>query len=162
LAIVISDTSPIRALAHLDLLPILQQLFESVFVPPAVEQELLHPPRGLPVVAVRDLEFVQIRSPQDVETVERLLEDLDPGEAEAIALGLEIGVFAILLDESAGRAMAKQLGLWPIGVLGLLVRAKQRGLVGAVAPLIDQLVAELSFFISNSLRSEILLLAGET
>jgi predicted nucleic acid-binding protein len=57
--------------------------------------------------------------------------------------------------------MAKRLGLSPIGVLGLLVRAKQRGLVTLVQPLLDQLENDLGFFISRSLRSEILRLAGE-
>jgi predicted nucleic acid-binding protein len=67
-----------------------------------------------------------------------------------------------LTDESAGHAMAKRLGLAPIGVLGLLVRAKQRGLVFTFAPLIDQLVDELGSFNSMTLRAEILRLAGET
>jgi predicted nucleic acid-binding protein len=57
--------------------------------------------------------------------------------------------------------MAKQLGLMPIGVLGTLVRAKQRGLIATVAPKIDRLEQELGFFISASLRAQILKAAGE-
>ncbi len=57
--------------------------------------------------------------------------------------------------------MAKRLGLLPIGVLGTLVRAKQRGLITAVAPSIDRLERELGFFISASLRAQILQSAGE-
>ncbi len=57
--------------------------------------------------------------------------------------------------------MAKRLGLVPVGVLGLLVRGKQRGLVDLVEPLLDQLEDELGFFISESLCAEVLRLAGE-
>jgi predicted nucleic acid-binding protein len=162
LAIVVSDTSPIRALAYLELLSLLKELFERVFVPPAVDDELLHPPVGLPIVDVRTLDFAHIQAPRDLPRIQQLLEKLDPGEAEALVLGLEIGVSAVLIDETAGRVMAKRLGLVPIGVLGLLVRAKQRGLVDAVGPLVDQLERDLGFFISKSLRAEIVHLAGES
>ena len=162
MAIIVSDTSPIRALAHLNLLALLQNLFEVVFVPPAVDHELLHPPAGLPPVEIRKLDFVVLRAPQDQERVQELLATLDQGECEALALALELGALAVLMDESAGRAMAKRLGLLPIGVLGTLVRAKQRGLIGTVAPHISRLEHELGFFISASLRTEILKIAGET
>ena len=63
--------------------------------------------------------------------------------------------------EGAGRRMARQLGLLPIGVLGVLIRAKQRGLILEVVPLLDRLRSELGFFISDQLRGEVQRLAGE-
>jgi predicted nucleic acid-binding protein len=162
LAIIVSDTSPIRALAHLSLLAVLRDLFETVIVPPAVDHELLHPPAGIIAVDVRTLDFVSLRAPRDLDRVHELLETLDPGECEALALAVEVGALAILIDESAGRAMAKKLGLLPIGVLGTLVRAKQRGLIDTVAPLISRLEIELGFFISGSLKVQVLKSAGET
>jgi uncharacterized protein len=161
LAIVVSDTSPIRALAHLDLLVVLEALFGQVVVPPAVDIELLNPPIGLPRVDVRTLSFVSIRMPGNLNQVQMLLETLDPGESEALALALELETLAILIDEAAGRAMARRLGLLPIGILGTLVKAKQRGLISVVSPLIDRLKSELGFFISETLRDEILRNAGE-
>src|SRR5262249_23248954 len=150
------DTSPIRALAHLSLLTLLQELFDEVLVPPAVDVELRNPPEGLPRVDVRDFEFVTIETPRDRNKVQDLLKVLDPGESEALVVALEIGVSAILIDETAGRAMAKKLGLLPIGVLGILVRAKQRGLIPGVRSLLDRLRGELGFFISDQLHAEIL------
>jgi predicted nucleic acid-binding protein len=161
LVIVVSDTSPIRALAHLNRLDLLAVLFDLVLVPPAVDTELRSPPGDLPFVDVRQLVFAQIRAPNDSQKVAELGRELDPGESEALALALEIGVETILMDEAAGRSTAKRLGLTPIGVLGLLLRGKQRGLVPMVEPLIDQLVSDLGFFISESLRAEVLRLAGE-
>ncbi len=91
-----------------------------------------------------------------------MLGQLNLGEAEAIALAIEIHADAILVDEAARRAMARQMGLLPIGVLGTLLRAKERGLVGPLKPMLDSLQYELGFFISDDLRSEILRRAGET
>jgi len=50
--------------------------------------------------------------------------ELDAGESATIALALELGASRILLDETDGRTVAKALGLRPIGVLGVLLRAK--------------------------------------
>jgi predicted nucleic acid-binding protein len=160
-AIVVSDTSPIRALAHLNLLMLLQELFDEVLVPPAVDVELRNPPASLHRVDVRDLAYVRIQSPRDRTKVAEFLQVLDPGESEALALAIEVGVSAILIDEAAGRTMAKRLGLLPVGVLGLLVRAKQRGLLPEVSPLLDRLKMDLGFFISDPLRAEVLRLARE-
>jgi hypothetical protein len=62
--------------------------------------------------------------------VEELLSTLGPGEAEALALAVEVHAEAILIDEAAGRAIARERGLLPIGVLGILLRARQRRLIG--------------------------------
>jgi uncharacterized protein len=161
LSIVVSDTSPIRALAHLNLLSVLKNLFAQIIVPPAVDTELRNPAAGLTPVDVRTLDFVLLRAPRDTERVNELLDTLDPGESEALALALELGTKEILIDERAGRAMAKRLGLLPIGVLGTPVRAKQRSLIATVEPESDRLERELGFFISASLRSQILKSAGE-
>jgi predicted nucleic acid-binding protein len=161
LIVVVSDTSPIRALAHLDLLGLLPGLFDRVFVPPAVALELRSPRRDLPPVEIEALDFAEVREPVDQQRVAGLGRTLDPGESEALALALELGVEAILIDEAAGRATARQLGLSPIGVLGLLVRGKQRGLVASIRPLLDRLQGDLGFFMSETLRIEVLRLAGE-
>ncbi len=159
--IVVSDTSPIRALAHLDQLDLLPALFGEVLIPPAVAAELERPRSALPSLLVHGLPFVRIQAPQDSALVGEFLESLDPGEAEALALAVEVHADAILMDEAAGRAVARERGLLPIGVLGILVRAAQRGLVGPLAPLLDRLQQELGFFISDALRTAILKEGGE-
>jgi predicted nucleic acid-binding protein len=67
----------------------------------------------------------------------------------------------VLIDELDGREMAMQMGLKPLGVLGVLVRAKKNGLIGLIKPLMDQLQTEIGFFISAKLYAEILRLSGE-
>jgi uncharacterized protein len=162
LSIVVSDTSPIRALAHLGHLEVLHLLFREVLIPPAVLAELELPRSRFAPLAIRSLSFICVQAPTDRTTTDRLLGRLHPGEAEAIALAIEVHADAILVDEAAGRAAAREFGLLPIGVLGTLLRARQRGLVGPLAPMLDSLQHELGFFISDDLRSEILMRAEET
>jgi len=161
LPVIVSDTSPIRALSHLGRIDLLRDLFGTVLVPPAVDEELRNPPTGLALVDVRQMGFISVRAPRDGVRVTELLRTLDPGESEALALALELGISVILIDESAGRAMALRLGLLPVGVLGTLVRAKQRGLIESVGPLIERIQGEIGFFVSQTLRTEILRRAGE-
>jgi len=110
---------------------------------------------------VNEFPFIRIESVKNVSLVKQFLSTLDLGESEALALALEIHADTVLIDEAAGRAMAVQMGLKPTGVLGVLVRAKKKGLIGRLEPLMDQLQNELGFYISAKLRAEILRLSGE-
>ena len=110
---------------------------------------------------MESIPFIRIQAPTNRTVVNELQETLDPGEAEALALALEMGVDAVLIDESAGRAMAVKRGLQPLGVPGVLLRAKERALIGSMRPLLDRLQSELGFFIAPSLRDEILRVAKE-
>lgn len=159
--LVVSDTSPIRALSVLGLLSVLHTLYGEVLVPPAVVRELEVEVRGLPAVAVGRLAFVRIQMPRNTEQVAQLRERLDAGEAEAVALALEIGADAVLMDESKGRRVAASLGLHPIGVIGVLLEAKKRRAVGQIGPLLDALDRTITFRVSAELRKYALSLAGE-
>ena len=161
MSIVVSDTSPIRALSHLGHLDLLHLLFGEVLIPPAVVAELQRPRSKFPPISVLKLDFIRIAAPRNRAAVEELLLTFGPGEAEALTLAAEVGADAILIDEAAGRAAARQRGLLPLGVLGILLRAKQRTLIGALSPLLDRLQGELGFFISPAVRAEVLKNAGE-
>lgn len=161
MAIVVSDTSAIAALFHLELASILQALFGEVFVPPAVAHELKNPRGPRPAVDVAQVQFITVQAPTDVARVARLRADLDAGESEAIALAIELAADWILIDEDEGRRVAINLGLQTTGVCGILVRAKRDGLIEAVLPEIDRLTREIEFRISSGLRAQIASLAGE-
>jgi len=161
LIIVVSDTSPILALHHLGLVSILGTLFAKVVVPPAVERELASPRPKVGNVDIADFDFIEVAAPHDADRLKRFLRSLDIGESEALALALEIGAQAILIDEVAGRAAATECGVLPIGTLGILLRAKARGLVREVRPLVDWLTSEIDFFVSDELKRIVLDRAGE-
>jgi predicted nucleic acid-binding protein len=159
--IVVSDTSPLRALAHLGLLDLLKTMFGEVYVPPGVVAELQIPRRRFPALDLSGLASIRVQAPADAILVTELLRELDLGESQAIALALELEATTLLMDEAAGRGEAKRRGLNVTGVLGVLRDAKLTGLVPAVKPLIDGLINDLGFFVLDALRTQILNDCGE-
>jgi predicted nucleic acid-binding protein len=159
--LVVSDTSPIRALNFLGLLPVLEQLYGPIIVPPAVEQELAKPREGFEAIDITRLAFIRVQVPQDRQRVDSFLSTLDLGESEALALAIEIEADVVLIDESDGRRAATMNGLPWLGTLAVLLEAKVRGHVAEVRPLMDRLTDELGFFIAPSLKHRVLRLAGE-
>lgn len=162
MSIVISDTSPIRALQRVEQLNLLQQLFGQVLVPPAVRDELASSPRHPDVIDVTKYPFITVRAPSDHAAVAALRHTLDAGEAEAIALAQEFHAEAILMDESRGRTAAQQRGLRPVGVLAILAEAKQKRLIVEARPILDRLRNEFRFFVSEELYAAFLNAVGET
>lgn len=120
-------------------------------------------------LAREDVRFQGLAFPDFIEKAapERLLPSLvsssrlQAGEIAALSLAVESKADAVLMDELAGRAAAAALGLRTTGLLGILRDAKERGLITAVAPLLDRLEKEAEFWISASLRSMVLKAAGE-
>lgn len=86
--------------------------------------------------------------------------DLDRGEAEVIALAQEHRADLVILDERLARLHARRLGLAMTGTLGVLLRAKEQGLVTAVAPVISDL-RQGGLRLSDAIVAEALRLAGE-
>ena len=88
-------------------------------------------------------------------------QELDPGEAEAIALAAEIDADWLLMDERLGRETARHFGLIPIGLIGILKIAKQQREIEALAPVLDQLRDLAGFRISDALYELVLREAKE-
>jgi hypothetical protein len=85
---------------------------------------------------------------------------LGPGEIHALALALEHRS-TILIDEKLGRRAARQLGLQPLGVMGLLVEAKTRKLLPELRPLFVRLKQEAGFWVSEAVEFRALQEVGE-
>ncbi len=105
-------------------------------------------------------EWVKIQNPEP--TAQRLLEStLDPGEASAIALSLQIEDPLLVIDDLKGRKEAKRLGLKITGTLGVLYKAKEIGVIPELAPLLDKVV-ESGFRIAPDIIDELRRRAGES
>lgn len=83
-------------------------------------------------------------------------QDLDRGEAEAIALAVEEEADLLLMDERIGRESANHLGLRYAGLVGVLIEAKSKALVREVKPLLDALRDVAGFRLSQDLYARVL------
>jgi uncharacterized protein len=161
--LVVADTSVLLNLAAVGQVELLPPLFGRIVAPTLVQQEFQRLSWSEPRFrSAHWPAWVEVRQPTRLPAA--LLAQprpLDPGEAAAVALAVELSADAILLDEAAGRAVAQACGLNVMGLAGILVQAKRSGRLAAVRPVLDQLMSQQCFWLSNAVRSKILLLAGE-
>ncbi|ASC71437.1 hypothetical protein XM38_023890 [Halomicronema hongdechloris C2206] len=163
--IVVSDTSPITNLAAIGQLDLLHQLYETVIIPVAVYNEMVSVNPAVPgAVAVQSLSWIQaqtVANTQSVIDLQRGQNDIDLGEAEAIALALELKADLLLMDERRGRVLAENYGLSITGLLGVLLQAKGNGLIPSVKVMMDQLIERAKFRVSSQLYAAVLKTADE-
>ena len=86
--------------------------------------------------------------------------DLDKGEAEAIVLANEIDADLIILDETLGRFHAKHIGLKVTGTIGILLKAKENGMIEFIKPILNELI-EKEIWLSEKLINQTLVKASE-
>jgi predicted nucleic acid-binding protein len=149
-AIAVSDASPLISFPQIGRLDLLRAQFSQVMVPSAVELEVL------PSVGTLPAWIDKRHAPLPAD----FLSQLDGGEREAIALAAEVDASYLIIDDLPGRRAALRLGLRVIGSLGLLARAKRRGLIGEVRPLMDAMITH-GLYAGEGLYRHVLSLAGE-
>ena len=153
----VSNTGPLIVLYETSLLPVLRKMYGEVLVPLTVYNEISRVEEGVKLFDANP--WIRVVEVKGKELVRVLLAFLDEGEAEAITLAKERNL-PILLDERKGRRIAKSLGVRVEGSLGLLVRAKWRGLVSSVRELIKRMLLR-GYYLSQELIEEVLRMAGE-
>ena len=160
--IVVSNTSPIVNLAVVGRLDLLRQLYDKIIIPQAVYHELVILGTGQPGASqVKESAWIETHPAHNEATVASLQLQVDAGEAEAIALAAGIKADLLLLDERSGRAVASRLGLKFIGLLGVLIEAKEHDLIPTVKPAVDDLIEKAGFWISRELYERVLQAANE-
>jgi len=161
--IVVSNTSPLTNMAAIGQFALFQQLYGVLHIAEGVWEELnargQHWP-GRDEGAAAD--WIERHPVQNQALVTALRRDLDRGEAETIALALELGADLVLFDEREGRHAAQRLELRVAGVVGLLVEAKSRSGVDAVRPHPDALRHKAGFYLTEQVYHSALTLAGES
>lgn len=161
---VVSDTSVISNLAIIGRLEILKNLHESVVIPKVVRLELneLENPDAeaqiLQGIAEGWLEIAELTG-EELEYAETL--QLHAGEAHAITIAKHRKARLLCIDEKNGRAVAESLNIPTRGLLGFLLDEKLAGRLDAVKPCLEELDQKARFFMTKSLVSRVLELAGE-
>jgi predicted nucleic acid-binding protein len=157
--IVVADSSPLNYLIQIQHDSLLPELYSRVFVPTAVIEELRHP--RAPVAIASWLQsipaWLEIRA---VAPRVGGLEELDPGEREAIFLAEEMRATLLLIDEKQGRLEARHRSISTIGTLGVLLAASKKGLADPEL-LFQRLITETTFRASPQIKEKFLLYCKE-
>jgi len=147
---VISDTSSLIIFEKIDQLGLLNKLYANIVVTPDVVGEYQDQlPDWINVTRVKDKKYQIFLETQ-----------VDRGEASSIALAMELKDSLLLLDDLKARKLAKRLNLKFTGALGVISKAKQKGFISEVKPLLDKLVLT-NFRISDRIVNEMLIINGE-
>jgi predicted nucleic acid-binding protein len=132
-----------------------------VFVPPAVHHEIVE--KGFEKAGAREVEgasWIDVHIPQRTDITDLLSAQLDRGEAESIALAIEMQADWLLIDERLGRHIARNVGISVKGTLGLLMEAYRRGQLTDLRAAMDELRAK-GTWIDDGLYVEILRMVKE-
>lgn len=148
--VVISDTSTLIILQKIEHLSLLEKLYGEILTTPEIAEEY---GEKLP-------NWIKLKSVTDRKYQEFLETQIDVGEASAIALAKEYEDVLLLLDDLKARKLASKLNLKITGALGIIHKAKQKGLIDEVKPLIDKLLST-NFRISEKIIQEVLSLNSE-
>ncbi len=156
---VISNSSPLINLSKVHQLDLIQQLYGQITVPQAVYDELflkdMTKTGSHAINKLVDKNIISIREVSDRNLVKALHKDLDFGESEVIALALELKADLIIIDETDARKIAELYDLKKTGFIGLLIKAKEQGLITDIKPLLDSAVNK-GFWINPKLYQKII------
>lgn len=147
--IVIADTSCLILYETIGRFDILQHTFENFVVTTEVAKEYGSIPEWISIQAINNkATYLELRS------------HLGKGEASSIVLALENENSVLILDEKKGRRIALEYGIEIIGSLGLLLKAKEKGVIDSVREILV-LIEQTKFRISQQIKQKILQEAGE-
>jgi len=159
---IVSDSSPLMALSVIEKLYLLKNKFGEIIIPDAVWTEITVEGRhkkGTDDILRAD--WIKVESLQNTMLAKSLEKDIDYGESEAIALGMEISADIILLDDKLARTLAVNLGLNILGTLGILIWARKMGLIENLRTELHNLLIHANFRMSQNLISKALREVGE-
>ncbi|MBI5838728.1 MAG: DUF3368 domain-containing protein [Chloroflexi bacterium] len=137
-------------------------MFGEVYIPQAVYDETVirgHE-EGIAKQAVSSADWIRVVEAQDRLAVDVLLDEMDLGEVETIILAKEMNADWVLMDERKGRRKLSQLNIPKIGTIGILLKAKQLGLIPTLKPEIERL-QKSGFGIAQAIVGEVLNQTGE-
>ena len=156
---VILDTTPILTLLKISKFSLLKDIYEKIIIPEGVYQEIEIGKNKEYYINLAELEWVKIEKIKNNQAI-KYLADLDKGEAEVIVLAEEINADIVVIDEKIGREYAKRNNLNLTGTLGILIKAKNKRLIKAIKPLIDEMQNK-GVWLNDKLIISVLKITGE-
>ncbi|NIM11955.1 MAG: DUF3368 domain-containing protein [Candidatus Aminicenantes bacterium] len=160
--IVISNASPIINLAIIGRLKLLKKFWGKIFIPEAVWKEIVIDGADKEeVTEIKKADWIIVEKVRDQNLIMLLMQNLDKGEAEAIALAIEKNADIILLDETDAREAADIYRIEKTGVLGILLLAKLKNEISNLKQEIENLKTKADFWLKDSLIQRVLREAEE-
>jgi predicted nucleic acid-binding protein len=139
---IVSNSTPLIALARIKRFSLLQKLFGEIIIPQAVYAEVVNASKGRPgSKELENADWIHCHQVSNRDLVTFLKISLDAGEAEAIALAKGIGADLLILDDGDGRNIAESVGITFTGTVGLLLRY-YRGHPTDFKDALDELLAQ--------------------
>jgi predicted nucleic acid-binding protein len=158
---VVVNTTPLIALSHVGRLEILKEMYGEIIIPKAVYRELSVKTKSVCKIAVdNSLDWILVKEIQNQMAKSMYKTQLHDGEVEVMILAKEINADVVIIDDANAKKHAKYLELPVTGTLGVLIKAKQRGYVDELNPILHQMV-ENGIYISQSLIEVCLEQVGE-
>lgn len=158
---IVVNTTPLIALSHVGQLDILKRLYGEIFIPEAVYKELSVKTGSVCKKSVdASLDWIQIEKIQNEMAKELYKTQLHEGEVEVMILAKEIGADVIIVDDANAKKHAKYLGLPVTGTLGVLIKAKKKGYIDELKPIL-QLMVKNGIYLSANLIEMCLKEVGE-
>ena len=143
--IVVSDSSPLIALARVDSLDLLSELYPLVQIPTEVYNEVVIEGAGLPgALQVAGAAWIQVTPVRNTEKLRSAIGDtgFGRGEVAVVHLAQELGAQVVLMDERRARRYAEDAGLITFGCIGILEMLYRKGVVTDLRQLYERLLAQ--------------------
>lgn len=139
----VCDSSTLIGLAKIGKVGLLKELFDTVYLPQAVWDEVVGKGKKRPgAKEISESSWLVKHQVKDRRMVELLTAELGRGEAEVLVLGKEIEADWLILDDERARAAATAADFDIIGLAGILLTAKERKLIPSIKPLLDELLSK--------------------
>lgn len=155
------DASPLIFLTKADKLDLLQQVINNeIIVPVAVEAEIQQ--YGNQDITRQALAQTSWLVVVDTPKIPNVIQSyhLGAGESAVLTWAYVNRNSEAIIDDLAARRCASSLGIPVRGTLGLVLTAKQRGIIPAARPIIEQLLTK-GMYLSSNVINQALALVGE-
>lgn len=126
---IISNTSCFIVLTNIGELDLLQKTYGEIITTYEVATEF---GQQLP-------DWVKIKLTTDKYRQKILELQIDKGESSVIALAIETPESTIILDDYKARVIAERLGLMVSGTIGIIIKAKLRGIIPSIIPYLEKI-----------------------
>lgn len=155
--VVVADSGALISLGHISQIDLIEKVFDEFYIAHAVWQELQeyeNPEFDKSSLKELKKRVVKIKSKNYLSMI------MDYGESESVILYEELQADFLLIDDNKARIVAETLDVNCIGSIGLLIKAKQKGLITELKPLFEKWISIGRYF-SKKLLNKILTDLGE-